>query len=159
MFLTGVIPVLSLALPMVSGTLMMIIKEEVSTGWAFLTYTSVSLLSLFITFDKESSIMFIFLFGLYPILKTFFDRVGSRLLRVALKLLYYNVSVTIAFQLTFIVFGSRELADQMNQYFEHGMLALLIFTNPVFMTYDYVLANLKGIYYTKLKPKISKHSK
>ncbi len=155
MFMTGVIPILSLALPMISGTLMMIIKEEVSTGWSFLTYTAVSLLSLFITFDKESSIMFIFLFGLYPILKTFFDRIKNKPLRILAKLLYYNVSVTIAFQITFNLFGMQELADEMNQYFQHGMLILLIITNPAFLMYDYVLNNLIYIYYTKLKPKIS----
>lgn len=156
MFLTGVIPILSLALPMVAGTLMMIVKEEVSTEWAFLTYTAVSLLSLFVTFDKESSIMFIFLFGLYPILKTMFDKIKPKFLRGFFKLLYYNVSVTIAFQITFKLFGMEELADQMNKYLEHGMLILLIATNPVFLMYDYVLGNLIEIYYKKLKPKISK---
>lgn len=155
MFLTGVIPILSLALPMIAGTLMMIIKVEVSTGWSFLTYTAVSMLSLFVTFDKESSVMFIFLFGLYPILKTFFDKVKLKLVRVLSKLIYYNVSVTIAFQITFKLFGMEELADQMNQYFPHGMLVLLIATNPVFLMYDYVLNNLIDIYYKKLKPKIS----
>ncbi|MEE7581898.1 MAG: hypothetical protein UDO63_01635 [Oscillospiraceae bacterium] len=155
MFLTGVIPILSLALPMIAGTLMMIIKVEVSTGWSFLTYIAVSMLSLFVTFDKESSVMFIFLFGLYPILKTFFDKVKLKLVRVLSKLIYYNVSVTIAFQITFKLFGMEELADQMNQYFPHGMLVLLIATNPVFLMYDYVLNNLIDIYYKKLKPKIS----
>lgn len=155
MFLTGVIPILSLALPMIAGTLMMIIKVEVSTGWSFLTYIAVSMLSLFVTFDKESSVMFIFLFGLYPILKTFFDKVKLKLVRVLSKLIYYNVSVTIAFQITFKLFGMEELADQMNQYFPHGMLVLLIATNPIFLMYDYVLNNLIDIYYKKLKPKIS----
>jgi len=155
MFLTGVIPILSLTLPMVAGTLMMIVKEEVSTGWAFLTYTSVSLLSLFVTFDKESSIMFIFLFGLYPILKTIFDKIKTKFLRGFFKLLYYNISVTIAFQITFKLFGMEELAEQMNQYFEHGMLILLIATNPVFLMYDYVLSKLIEIYYKKLKPKMT----
>lgn len=155
MFLTGVIPILSLALPMIAGTLMMIIKVEVSTGWSFLTYIAVSMLSLFVTFDKESSVMFIFLFGLYPILKTFFDKVKLKLVRVLSKLIYYNVSVTIAFQITFKLFGMEELANQMNQYFPHGMLVLLIATNPVFLMYDYVLNNLIDIYYKKLKPKIS----
>ena len=99
--------------------------------------------------------MFIFLFGLYPILKTFFDKVKLKLVRVLSKLIYYNVSVTIAFQITFKLFGMEELADQMNQYFPHGMLVLLIATNPVFLMYDYVLNNLIDIYYKKLKPKIS----
>ncbi|MGN1411871.1 MAG: hypothetical protein ACI4WH_05095 [Oscillospiraceae bacterium] len=155
MFMTGVIPILSLALPMISGTLMMIVKEEINTGWAFLTYASVSLLSLFITFDKESSITFIFLFGLYPILKTFFDKIRFKPIRVLTKLIYYNIFITIAFQIIFLVFGSQELMEDMNQYFEHGMLVLLIATNPVFLMYDYVLGNFLEMYYKFLKPKIS----
>lgn len=155
MFLTGVIPVLSLALPMISGTLMMIIKEEVSTRWSFLTYVAVSLLSMFITFDKEASIMFIFLFGLYPILKTFFDKINNKFLRGVTKLAYYNIAVTIAFQIVFFIFGMQELADQMNKYFEHGMLILLIATNPVFLMYDYTLNGFINMYYKVLKPKIS----
>ena len=53
MFLAGILPALYLLLPMIAGVLLMIIAAEVSTGWALLTYVSVSLLSLFVTFDKE----------------------------------------------------------------------------------------------------------
>ena len=54
MFLAGILPALYLLLPMIAGVLLMIIAAEVSTGWALLTYVSVSLLSLFVTFDKEA---------------------------------------------------------------------------------------------------------
>ena len=49
MFLAGVMPALYLLLPMIAGVLLMIIAMEVNKGWAFLTYLSVSLLSLFMT--------------------------------------------------------------------------------------------------------------
>ena len=52
MFFAGIMPALYLLLPMIAGVLMMIIAVEVSTGWAVLTYISVGLLSMFITFDK-----------------------------------------------------------------------------------------------------------
>ena len=71
MFLTGVIPVMYIVLPMIAGILMMIITIEVDTRWAFLTYLSTSLLSLIITFDKESALMYILLFGHYPIIKKY----------------------------------------------------------------------------------------
>lgn len=61
MFLAGVIPALYLVLPMAAGILMMIISAEVSKSWALLTYISVSLLSMFITFDKEAALIFIML--------------------------------------------------------------------------------------------------
>ena len=49
MFLTGVMPLLYLALPMVAGALLLIIVEEIGSGWAVLTYAAVSLLSVFVT--------------------------------------------------------------------------------------------------------------
>lgn len=45
--------------------------------------------------------------------------------------------------------------EDMNKYFDHGMLVLLIATNPVFMMYDYILGNFLDLYYRVLKPKIS----
>ena len=54
MFLAGIIPALYLLLPMIAGVLMMIIAVEVSGSWAMLTYIAVSLLSMIITFDKNS---------------------------------------------------------------------------------------------------------
>ena len=59
MFLAGVLPALYLLLPGIAGILLMIIAVEVSTGWAFLTYLAVSLLSVFVTFDKEAALIFI----------------------------------------------------------------------------------------------------
>jgi hypothetical protein len=119
---------------------------------------SVSLLSLFVTFDKESSITFIFMFGLYPILKTFFDKIKPKILRWLCKLLYYDVFITIAFQIIFFIFGSQELMEDMTKYFgEHGMLILLLITNPVFGMYDYILGNFLELYYKFLKPKISRN--
>ena len=56
MFLAGIMPALYLVLPMIAGILMMIIAVEVNTKWAFLTYIAVSLLSMFITFDKEAAL-------------------------------------------------------------------------------------------------------
>lgn len=45
--------------------------------------------------------------------------------------------------------------EDMNKYFDHGMLVLLIATNPVFMMCDYILGNFLDLYYRVLKPKIS----
>ncbi len=66
MFLTGVMPLLYLALPMVAGALLLIIVSEIGTGWAVLTYAAVSLLSIFVTFDKEAALIFILFFWTLP---------------------------------------------------------------------------------------------
>ena len=53
MFLTSVAPFLYLTLPMIAGALITIIVVEVNMSWAFLTYVAVSLLSIFVTPNKE----------------------------------------------------------------------------------------------------------
>lgn len=47
MFLTGVFPLLSMAIPIYAGALMIIVSTEVNTSWAFAAYFAVALLSLF----------------------------------------------------------------------------------------------------------------
>ena len=81
MFLTGVMPLLYLALPMVAGALLLIIVSEIGTGWAVLTYAAVSLLSIFVTFDKEAALIFILFFGHYPILRQQLEKQPDRVQR------------------------------------------------------------------------------
>ena len=57
MFLTGVFPLLSMAIPIYAGALMIVVAREVSTSWAFAAYCAVSLLSLFLTPDKAAADM------------------------------------------------------------------------------------------------------
>ena len=65
MFLTGVFPLLSMAIPIYAGALMIIVSTEVNTSWAFAAYFAVALLSLFLTPDKEATTLFIMFFGSY----------------------------------------------------------------------------------------------
>ena len=91
MFLAGILPALYLLLPMIAGVLLMIIAAEVSTGWALLTYVSVSLLSLFVTFDKEAALVFIMVFGHYPIIRPYLQNLRFRPMILAAKLVIFNV--------------------------------------------------------------------
>ena len=75
MFLTGVLPALYIAAPMVAGMLMIVLRLEVSESWAWLTYLSVSLLALIVTFDKEAALMFILFFGYYPMLRLYLEKI------------------------------------------------------------------------------------
>ena len=100
MFLTGVVPALYIVSPMAAGLLMVILAEEVSVGWAWLTYLAVSLLSLMVTFDKEAALMFILFFGYYPMLRLNLEKIkakpqpathnniGHRV--AAIRILFYN---------------------------------------------------------------------
>ena len=105
MFLTGVVPALYIVSPMAAGLLMVILAEEVSVGWAWLTYLAVSLLALIVTFDKDAALMFILFFGYYPILRLYIERLRKKPLKWICKLALLNLFLVLDYWLTVYVLG------------------------------------------------------
>lgn len=142
MFLTGVLPALYIAAPMVAGVLMIILVEEVSVGWAWLTYLAVSLLALIVTFDKEAALMFILFFGYYPIVRLNIQKITVKPLRLLCKLLLLNAFLVADYFLTVYVLGLPTFEDD-------GVWMLLILAlafNAVFILYDRLLGNMDWMY-------------
>ena len=67
-------PLLVYALPALAGSLLVIIVIEISMKWAFVTYTTVGILSLFTTSNKEAAVLFIMYLGYYPIVISLFEK-------------------------------------------------------------------------------------
>ena len=78
-------PYLTYALPAIAGLFIMVIVIEVDYKWAFLTYLSASFLT-FLFAEPESKLMFICLFGFYPILKSVIEKLNKALIEWVLKL-------------------------------------------------------------------------
>ncbi len=155
MFLTGVFPACSLVLPMISGLLLLVMIVEVNIRWAALTYAAVGLLSLFVTYDKEAALIFIMFFGLYPLLQQFLDRIPLRLLRIAVKLLVFNVIIAAYFELNVFLFGMEEMMEGFEDMGGISAPMLLVILNPFFLMYDYALRNTGELYTRILKPRIT----
>jgi hypothetical protein len=155
MFLTGVFPVLYLVLPMIAGSLITIISTEINPKWAFLTYVSVSIASLFVTFDKEAALIFILFFGHYPILKEFIEKIKLIIPQYILKLVVYNFCIILNFNITLYIFGITEMYDEFRELGKYALWIFLAFTNIIFLLYDYSLSGCKIMYVKWLKPKIT----
>ena len=156
MFLAGVLPALYLLLPGIAGILLMIIAVEVNTAWAFLTYIAVSLLSLFSTFDKEAALIFILLFGHYPILRFYIQKIPLRFIRLLIKLLIYNVCIIGYFYVTVYILGVDDLLDEFGDFGKYGAYILLGITNLIFLVYDIDLDFMHNIYTRRIMPKFRK---
>ncbi len=74
MLLASAIPTLEYAIPALSGFMVLFILVELGVGWGAGVYFATSLVSLFIVPNKEAVGMYIALFGLYPIVKFYVDR-------------------------------------------------------------------------------------
>lgn len=155
MFLTGIFPLLYLVLPMISGILLLIIITEIGIEWAWVTYASVSLLSLFITYDKEAALVFILFFGCYPILRNYIQKIPLKFLRFLVKLCYFNGIMLSYFYINTYLFGLTDLLDELQEYGKYAGTVALIILNPFFLMYDQSLEGLCEIYKQVLKPRIT----
>ncbi|MDE7364342.1 MAG: hypothetical protein K2N27_05580, partial [Ruminococcus sp.] len=144
MFLAGIMPMFYLILPMIAGILLMIIAEEVNKSWAWLTYISVSILSIFITADKESALVFIMLFGHFPILRLYIEKIRLKILRWLMKLVIFNVCAVSFFYTTVFIFGIDQMLEDMNDLGRYGAVIMLVLCNIIFVLYD---LNMHILYY------------
>lgn len=153
MFLAGIMPLFYLILPMAAGILLMIIAEEVSVGWAWLTYLAVDILSLLITADKESALVFIMLFGHYPMVRLMIEKLKFKPLMLILKGLIFNVCAVSFFLVTVFVFGIDQMMTDMEELGRFGGAVFLILGNIVFWLYDFNLGAIYVLYLKQLLPK------
>lgn len=152
MFLAGIMPMFYLILPMIAGILLMIIAEEVNKSWAWLTYISVSILSIFITADKESALVFIMLFGHFPILRLYIEKIRLKILRWLMKLVIFNVCAVSFFYTTVFIFGIDQMLEDMNDLGRYGAVIMLVLCNIIFVLYDLNMHILYYLYKRKFMP-------
>lgn len=144
---------LTYSLPMIAGGLLIIPAIEFGTKTAVMTYAATGLLSLLLPANKEAALFYVFLFGLYPILKKFFDPIRLTALRIAVKFLYFNLSAAAALGLSIWIFQIP---------FDDGGLGkfavplLLVLGNIAFFVYDIALSKCVGMYLYKFQPILRK---
>ena len=152
MILTSIIPIGTYALPAISGALLLPVIIEVSRKHAFYSYTVTSLLSVILAADKEAVILFILFFGYYPILKSALSKLKFKFLRLIIKFLIFNtttiLSYFIAVNILLIPQDTIVIAGLPLPYF------LLIFSNVVFLMYDYSIYVITMMYVLKIRPKL-----
>ena len=91
LFFGGASFVFAYIMPMVTGLIMIILKRTCGTSWAITSFVSVSFLSFMLVADRECVLMYILFFGYYPILYSSIEKIGSKLIRLAVKLAVFNI--------------------------------------------------------------------
>lgn len=146
-------PYLTYALPAIAGLFIMVIVIEVDYKWAFLTYLSASFLT-FLFAEPESKLMFICLFGFYPILKSVIEKLNKALIEWVLKLSVYSVSVLLVYtvfaKLTDISF------EDIGNLGNYGAVILFVFGMIVFVLYDIALSKMADFYLARFHSRIKR---
>ncbi len=145
MLMAGVVPILYIAAPMVAGLLLVILVQEVSTGWAALTYAATAVLSVFVVPDREATLMFVLFFGYYPLLRPRIKKLPTKLLRLFAKLGLYLLFLVVDYLLTVYVLGMPTFDE-----FPAWALPLIaLAATAVFLMYDSLIDDLT-LFYTQV---------
>lgn len=152
MFLTGVFPILSMAIPIYAGALMIIVATEVSTSWAFAAFFAVSLLSLFLTPDKEATTLFIMFFGYYPIISPKLDKIKLLLLCTLCKFGIFNAAMIIWYKLITLIMGVYDFFGDFSFLGKYAVVGVMVFINLVFILYDYTIQMIRDVYIKWFRP-------
>ena len=154
MFLTGLIPIGTYALPAIAGVTLMVIVIELNPRWAWMVYIAVSVLSALLAADKEAVVLFIIFFGYYHILKYHIEHIRRKTIQMLLKLFSFNIAMIIGFFIAIKFLGIPE--DSFVIFGISIPWVFLLFGNVVFLMYDYSLTGLVSLYMTQIHFSIKK---
>lgn len=154
MFLTGLIPIGTYALPAIAGVLLIVAVIEIGAKWAWMIYAAVAVLSLLFAADKEAALLFVLFFGYYPVLKSFLERISDKVLSWISKFAVFNVAVVACF---FLAVNFLQLPeDSFTVFGIYLPWVFLILGNAVFLIYDIALSGLVATYVEKLHHRVTK---
>lgn len=152
MFLTGLVPVATLAIPALAGCLLIPVVVELNVRWGFACYGVCAVLSFLLAPDREAFLIYALFFGYYPVLYAVLGRMKSIPLRYVLKFIIFNVAVICEGLLSIYVLGIPFEALGILGNFTIPVLLLL--GNVVFFLYDRALNGLVIEYVRRLHPRV-----
>ena len=117
--------------PMIAGICLIPTGKKYGKGYHTMLWIIVSILSILLVPDIEEGLMFLCLFGLYPIVQPYFQRL-PRIARLIVKLLYFNVVIIAVEAFVMILLVPEAMPPVM-------MAVLLVLGNVTFILYDAVI--------------------
>ncbi len=154
LFLGGVADIAMYVAPLAAGALMIALVYESGRATAVTSYAATCLLSMLLVTSKEVVFLYVFFAGYYGIVKPYFDRIKPHWLSFAVKVLYFNAAMAVAYALLLLVIAPPELVSE---FAENGIgyaLTLLALGNLIFIIYDVLLRFALVFYVKKLRPKL-----
>lgn len=149
-------PYLTFAIPAFAGLFVMIAVIEINYKWAFLTYLSSAFL-IFLFAEPESKLMYICLFGYYPIVKGLIEKINKPFFEWILKLLCFFLAVLLAYYVLAGVFGIK--LDDLGDFGKFSVVILMFFGTAAFVLYDIAISKISFLYFYRFHSKINKYFK
>ena len=153
MLLGGVIPLATFCCPALAGLVLVPVLAEAGKKWTLCAYAAIAALSLMLSPDKESALLFAFL-GYYPALKPVLDRLKRPLPRMAAKLAVFNLAAGAMLLSAAFVFNMQAILREYAAMGRLGIAVFIVLANLTLLIYDRLLGMMCVIYIRKLRPKL-----
>lgn len=150
----SIIPFATFCAPAMSGLLLMPVAVECGMRLAWVCYGAISALAVLFVPDKEMAAIFVFLFGCYPLLKAYIQRIPGRGLQFLVKTGFFNGAVLAMYGMLLFIFPMPSLVEEFAQTAQWMLAALLVMGNVCFWIYDVALNNVLRVYVLKMQPRL-----
>ena len=147
----GYFPYFTYAAPAVAGLFVMLPTIEISKPYALATYITSSVLVLIFA-EPETKILFVLLFGYYPIVKSLIEKIKSNALIWILKILLFTASMA-AIYLVMRYLTNIDVED----FGYLGIYVAAIFAvvcYVAFVLYDIAISRLAMFYLYRVRPNL-----
>ena len=154
MLIGAVYSPLDMASVCISSALIAFIYIEIGSPYTWLAWLSTSLLTAIVYSSSPMWVMYLLVFGIYPIIKGYIEKL-RRVLWWPLKLIFGAVSMTVMFLACTYVLGLPLMEDELLGlptsviYLVTALLALVAFA-----AYDVFLTAVVKVYMFKVRPKL-----
>lgn len=154
MMISSVVPIASIALPAISGCVLIPVVAFASVKYAYMVYAVVSVLSFLLVADREAVLIYVLFFGYYPALFATLSKIQNSVISWFVKLIIFNAAAVLDyFIVTAIFMIPQDLPDFFGRY---ALLILLVFANVVFILYDIALKGLIDFYFQRFHHNINR---
>lgn len=144
MISVAIVPFMTYALPAIAGALTIFMVVEVDKKWAFGVYAAVAILGMFLVPEKEVAVMYLALFGYYPIVKALIESKVPAVVGWLLKIILFEITMVVSYILMIKFMGVT--IDEMDTLGKLAIPILLGAGTLAFIIYDFALTRLVSIY-------------
>ena len=142
---------LDLTILMLASVCMVFVYVEIGSPYTYLTWLVSSLLTFLFFPSRYFWVVYLFIFGFYPILKGFIEKL-KRPFWLLLKLVWFNVTLVIVFLIISFILGIDLLEGEA----EWMIYVLYGLANVSFICYDLLIGFLVRLYLVRYREKLVK---
>ena len=145
MYLSSIIPFLSITLLFLSSVFVMGLLMEEEVALSFMMFAVVSGLSLLLM-PLTKALPYIIFFGHYGIGKYLIEkRIKDKVVRYVLKLIYFNVALVLAYLFVRSLFLSDIEGTGL------PLWAIIVIAEAAFIIYDFLFTKAAGYYFNNIR--------